>query len=213
MINRSLTICLVTITACIAISCGGGLFNEVVIGEQVWMRENLDVDTFRNGDPIPQAKTDEEWKIAGENGQPTWCYYENNPANGDRYGKLYNWYAVNDPRGLAPSGWHIPSDTEWTTLIDYLGGYAKAGTDMKSKNGWHEEGNGNNSSGFSGFPGGMRYYDGSYFFFIGKNGYWWSSSEKDTNSAWFRNLVYNSNSLDRLADEKQSGLSVRCIRD
>jgi uncharacterized protein (TIGR02145 family) len=106
----------------------------VTIGTQVWMTKNLNVDKFRNGDSIPQAKTDEEWKKAGENGQPAWCYYDNNPANGAKYGKLYNFYAVNDSRGLAPKGYHIPTDAEWTTLIDYLG--SDAGKKMKSKSAW-----------------------------------------------------------------------------
>jgi len=88
----------------------------MVIGTQTWKTLNLDVATFRNGDPIPEAKTDEEWKAAGENKQPAWCYYENDPMNGTNYGKLYNWYALNDLRGLAPTGWHIPTDLEWTVL-------------------------------------------------------------------------------------------------
>ena len=84
--------------------------SSVKIGSQVWATENLNVDRFRNGDPIPQAKTAEEWQNAGNNQQPAWCYYNNDPKNGESYGKLYNWYAVNDRRGLAPQGWHIPSD-------------------------------------------------------------------------------------------------------
>ena len=94
----------------------------VTIGTQVWMTKNLDLATFRNGDPIPEAKTDEEWEKAGENKQPAWCYYDNDPANGAKYGKLYNWYAVIDSRGLAPVGYHIPSDADWTKLNDFLGG-------------------------------------------------------------------------------------------
>jgi hypothetical protein len=108
--------------------------NEVKIGTQVWMTKNLNVDKFRNGDPIPQAKTREEWKAAGENKQPAWCYYDNDPANGVKYGKLYNWYAVNDARGLAPAGYHVPSDAEWTILENQLG--SDAGTKMKSTSGW-----------------------------------------------------------------------------
>jgi len=146
----------------------------VSIGGQVFMSKNLDVSTFRNGDPIPQAKTYEEWGRAGENQQPAWCYYNNDPANGAKYGKLYNWYAVNDSRGLAPEGWHVPSDAEWTILTDYLG--SDAGTKMKSKTGWNENGNGTNSSGFSGLPGGGR-NDGGAVNGIGHVGYWWSSSE------------------------------------
>ena len=107
---------------------------EVIIGNQVWMTKNLDVSTFRNGDPIPEAKTDEEWEKAGENKKPAWCYWDNDPANGAKYGKLYNWHAVNDPRGLAPDGYHIPTDAEWKILTKYLG--EKAGTKMKSTSGW-----------------------------------------------------------------------------
>ena len=122
------------------------VYKEVPIGKQVWMTKNLDVAKFRNGDPIPEAKTDEEWVKAGENEQPAWCNYDNNPANGSKYGKLYNWYAVNDPRGLEPQGWHIPSNDEWTVLTDYLGGELNAGAKMKSKTGWAEDGNGTNST-------------------------------------------------------------------
>ena len=109
---------------------------KVTIGTQVWTTKNLDVATFRNGDAIPQAKTDEEWKAAGENKQPAWCYYDNKAANGTKYGKLYNWYAVNDPRGLAPIGYHIPTDDEWTVLSTFLGGEDLAGKKMKSRSGW-----------------------------------------------------------------------------
>jgi uncharacterized protein (TIGR02145 family) len=130
----------------------------VTIGSQVWMTKNLDVATFRNGDSIPHAKTDEEWEKAGENKQPAWCYYNNDPANGAKYGKLYNWYAVTDSRGLAPVGYHIPTSAEWTKLTDFLGGEGVAGTKMKSKSGWNDyrgkSGNGTNSSGFNGLPGG-----------------------------------------------------------
>jgi len=182
----------------------------VSIGGQVFMSKNLDVSTFRNGDPIPQAKTYEEWGRAGENQQPAWCYYNNDPANGAKYGKLYNWYAVNDSRGLAPEGWHVPSDAEWTILTDYLG--SDAGTKMKSKTGWNENGNGTNSSGFSGLPGGTRNYNGT-FYTIGYDGYWWSSSETNTDDAWSRLLSYNLGNVNRNASPKESGFSVRCLRD
>ena len=110
------------------ISCGESSkekvdsIKEVVIGNQVWMAENLNVDTFRNGDPIPHAQTNKEWSKAGKNRQPAWCYYNNDAAIGAKYGKLYNWYAINDPRELAPKGYHIPNNEEWIALIDYLGG-------------------------------------------------------------------------------------------
>jgi uncharacterized protein (TIGR02145 family) len=125
---------------------------QIKIGTQTWTTTNLDVSTFRNGDEITEAKTDAEWNKPN----PAWCYYDNDPANGKIYGKLYNWYAVIDKRGLAPAGWHIPNDAEWWTLTDYLGGEAKAGTKMKSQSGWKNNGNGTNASGFAGLPGGCR---------------------------------------------------------
>ena len=202
----------------------------VTIGTQVWMTKNLDVATFRNGDPIPQAKTNEEWKKAGENQQPAWCYYDNDPANGAKYGKLYNWYAVNDSRGLAPVGYHIPSDAEWTILTDFLGGEEAAaarvagknldgdefaGTKMKSTDFWADyegnSGNGTNESGFSGLPGGG--FNGS-FNYIGKYGYWWSSTEFDSSNAWGRNLGYYLGNVFRYSGYfKRFGFSVRCLRD
>ena len=114
---------------------------------QIWTTDNLDVSTFRNGDAIPEAKTEAEWKEAGMNAQPAWCYYENDAANGKKYGKLYNWFAVNDARGLAPQGWHVPSDEEWTKLCDHLGGRHVAGEKMKSTTGWDDDGNGTNEIG------------------------------------------------------------------
>ena len=192
-------------------------YPKVTIGKQVWMTENLNVDKFRNGDPIPHVKTTEEWETAGNNGQPAWCYYEhravqNDPANGEKYGKLYNWYAVNDPRGLAPKGWHIPTDDEWTVLTNFLGGYEVAGYKMKSTSGWENYGNGNNSSGFSGLPGGFRHDSGPFFNF-GNYGSWWSSTEDGTLNAWARNLGYNYGFVYGYSTSKESGFSVRCLRD
>ena len=208
----------VMMTAMMLSSFGGGASTEegasteVTIGKQVWMGENLNVDNFRNGDPIPQAKTNEEWERAGKNNQPAWCYYDNDPAKGEKYGKLYNWYAVNDPRGLAPVRYHIPTNEEWIVLTDYLGGEYIAGTKIKSKNEWAEDGNGTNESGFSGLPGGSRDYDGT-FFGIGEKGLWWSSSENGTYNAWSRTLNYNDGNVYRSNYNKKEGFSVRCLRD
>lgn len=196
--------------------------NEVTIGKQVWMSQNLNVDKFRNGDPIPQAKTSAEFKEAGKNEQPAWCYYDSitSVKNGrfvyttiKRYGKLYNWYAVNDTRGLAPAGWHIPTDLEWTVLTDYLGGDSVAGTQMKSPRGWAKNGNGSNTSGFSGLPGGAcdnnGYCEGS-----GSSGYWWSSSDDEKRwNAIGRGLWDGYNSASKVIASKINGFSVRCIRD
>ena len=107
--------------------------DTVTIGSQIWATKNLSVTTFRNGDNIPEAKTSEEWKKAGKEKKAAWCYYNNDPANGEKYGKLYNWYAVSDPRGIAPEGYHVPGSLEWERLISGLGGNYAAGKKLKSK--------------------------------------------------------------------------------
>ncbi len=186
----------------------GGYTQTVTIGSQVWASTNLNVITYRNGDLIPQVQDKEAW---GNLTSGAWCYFDNDSSNGTKYGKLYNWYAVNDPRGLAPKGFHIPTDAEWSTLTDYLGGENKAGKKMKSLRGW-KSGNGNNSIGFSGLPGGSRNY---YVDFgsVGSYGTWWSSSETSTTDAWCRGLSYSNRRAARAYGFKQDGISVRCLRD
>jgi uncharacterized protein (TIGR02145 family) len=191
---------------------------EVKIGDQIWMGRNLDVATFRNGDPIPDAETDEEWDEAGENGKPAWCYYNYEPSNNYKYGKLYNWHAINDPRGLAPEGWSIPSDEQWTILTDNLGGEEVAGIKMKSSNDWAEEGVGNDESGFSALPGGFRDDLGRFKYSkIGEGGYWWSSTESDSFDAELqalnRHLSYDNNKVFCINASKGNGYSVRCIKE
>jgi uncharacterized protein (TIGR02145 family) len=190
----------------------------VKIGNQEWMAENLNTSKFRNGDLISEAKTRKEWQQAGREGKPVWSYYGNDPAKGSTYGKLYNWYAVNDPRGLAPPGWHVPSDAEWTQLMDYLGGEDIAGTKIKSSSGWNENGNGTNNSQFSGLPGGACADDG-YLGSVGYLGVWWSSTEDtsyyyDSDAyAWYRYLYFSKDNVIRYAHSKGNGFSVRCLRD
>lgn len=192
--------------------------SEVRIGSQVWMVKNLNVDKFLNGEPIPEAKTDEEWDNANNLRTAAWCYYENTPANGDKYGKLYNWFAVSDPRGLAPHGWHIPSDDEWSELVNYLN-TSDAGTKMKSKEGWNVSensvGNGSNESGFSGLPGGVRSYEGiSGFNFKNQWAYWWSCTEdSEYDAAWGWHLDCDETGISRFNYHKISGFSIRCIKD
>jgi uncharacterized protein (TIGR02145 family) len=179
---------------------------------QVWMTTNLDVTTYRNGDPIPQVTDPTQW--AGLT-TGAWCYNNNDPANGAIYGKLYNWYAVNDSRGLAPQGWHIPSDAEWTTLSTCLGGEIVAGGAMKEvgTTHWSTPNTGaSNSSGFAGLPGGYRGYSGM-FANVGGFGSWWSSTESGASAAWFRYLTYGVGDLGRDGDYETSGFSVRCLRD
>ena len=182
---------------------------EVTIGSQVWTTKNLDVETYCNGDAIPQVQDAAAWKNLKTG---AWCYYENNTANGTTYGKLYNWYAVNDKRGLAPKGYHIPSDEEWIILTNYLGGETIAGAKMKSSSGWGNNGNGTNTIGFAGLPGGFRNINGD-FNYINAGGDWWSSSKDETDYAWYRYLNGNSGNVGSYNGPKQNGFSVRCLRD
>ena len=182
---------------------------DVRIGNQVWTSKNLDVSTYRNGDDIPEVQDFKEWKNLTTG---AWCYYENKTANGATYGKLYNWFAVKDPRGLAPKGYHIPTNAEWTMLTDYLGGDSIAGTKIKSTSGWDNNGNGTNTSGFAGLPGGGRNGNG-VFGSVGAFGFWWSSSEFSTDYAWYRYLGDGNGNVGRSYFNKHYGFSVRCLRD
>ncbi|HEY1871392.1 MAG TPA: fibrobacter succinogenes major paralogous domain-containing protein [Chitinophagaceae bacterium] len=182
-------------------------YKSVKIGDQVWMTENLDLTTYRNGDTIPQVQDPKAWS---ELKTGAWCYYESKTEFGTRYGKLYNWYAVTDQRGLAPQGWHIPSDEEWTKLTIYLGGKIGTSLKIKSQRGWAKEGNGSNETGFAALPGGTRSVE--LFSFVGNYGYWWTSTEFDPYSAWNRFLGYNNTDIGRSTGWKQFGNSVRCIK-
>ncbi|MEX2234805.1 MAG: fibrobacter succinogenes major paralogous domain-containing protein [Cyclobacteriaceae bacterium] len=186
-------------------------YKSVKIGDQVWMVENLNVDRFRNGEAITHATTSEEWVRAGKEGKPAWCYYENKQENGQRYGKLYNWYAVTDPRGVAPEGYRVATDADWRLVTDFLGGEDAAGTKMKSPGGWVAKGNGTNESGFSGLPGGSRNLYGEFQY--GEQGaYWWTSTERDRELAWYRVIDQSPYYVYRTNYSKANGLSVRCVR-
>ena len=200
---------------------------SVTIGTQEWMWKNLDVDRYRNGDTIPQVTDPKEWKKLTSG---AWCYYDNDSAKGAIYGKLYNWYAVNDPRGLAPEGWHIASNEEWDILVSYLQNnkeywcndnsnyIAKSLATVES---WNSStftcsiGNNpdaNNSTGFSALPGGYRSPNGLYFE-LRKISFWWTSSEKNPSAAIHTNLVYNLRHIGNYYDYKEFGFSVRCVKN
>jgi uncharacterized protein (TIGR02145 family) len=197
--------------------------SEVTIGNQIWMTKNLNVDTFRNGDTIPEAKSAEEWVKAIRSKQPAWCYYNNDSSNGEKYGKLYNWYAVNDKRGLAPNGWHVSSDEEWTQLTDNIGGMKSAAVKMKAEEGWADvkfgakgnegyyTGNGNNKFYFSALPGGSRSNNGD-FSGVGESGFWWTSTSGTSSNAWNRS-IFCFDELLRHFSMKDYGYSVRCLKD
>lgn len=181
----------------------------VQIGTQVWMTKNLNVSRYRNGDLIPEVQDPTEWSNLTTG---AWCYLDNDPTNGAVYGKLYNWYAVNDPRGLAPNGWHIPSDNEWTTVTTFLGGANIAGEKMKATTGWGSSSvQATNSSGFSALPGSHRWFYGP--FLSSTIGNWWSSTPAEGTSAWNRSMAYNHSSVGRSNYGWKSGYSVRCVRN
>ena len=185
---------------------------SVTIGKQVWTSINLGVTAFQNGDKIPECKSGGQWYAYAQAEEPSWCYYQFDSINYAKYGKLYNWYAVNDPRGLAPLGYHIPNIEEWNQIITFLGGEMVAGGRMKSTSGWQKNGNGTNSSGFSGFPCGILSVHG----FTADDGYdiqWWSSSDWNSLYAESFRILYNSGKIYNLQDEKRNGLYIRCIRD
>ncbi len=186
--------------------------NEIIeIGDQIWQTKNLNVGKFRNGDLIPQVLSNEEWEQRTKEGVSAWCYYNNESDNGEKYGRLYNWWAVNDIRGLAPKGYHVPSNSEWQKLIKFLGGMMRAGNSMKNSSGWKNNGNDSNDSGFSALPGGKRDLFGSFESI--DEAYWWSSTESNSYMAWFYLLYFNDGEVIENQAYKDAGMYVRCIKD
>jgi uncharacterized protein (TIGR02145 family) len=198
-----------------AIDIDGKKYNVVKIGAQIWTKENLNVSKYRNGDIIPQVTDPTEW-INLTTG--AWCYYNNDAANGAVYGKLYNWYAVNDPRGLAPEGWHVPSDAEWTTLTTFLGGDTVAGGKMREAGTthWNTPNTGaTNTSGFTGLPGGFREPSNGDFRATNNSGNWWSSTENSMLESQSRSLSWANSNVTRNVNghQKRFGFSIRCIKN
>ena len=187
-----------------AITYAGVGYSTVQIGDQCWFAENLRTTTYLNGDAIPQNLSDGDWSSTSSGAM---AFYDNVPTNSG----LYNFFAVDDARGLCPSGWHVPTDAEWAILTDHLGGESVAGGQMKTNYGWFDGGNGTNSSGFSGLPGGFRYYSG-LFDYAGYYGYWWSSSPSGS-LVWYRYLSNDLGNVSRDDLDPQNGFSVRCVRD
>jgi uncharacterized protein (TIGR02145 family) len=183
---------------------------SVTIGTQIWTAQNMNVDKFRNGDQITEAKTTAEWLSAVKEKKPAWCYLSNDAGNGEKYGRLYNWFAVIDPRGLAPKGWHVPTDDEWKALMEQLGGDDEAAGKMKSTSGWSDNGKGTNESGFNALPGSSRAYYGT-FYEVGIFGYWWSATPT-VSGGGYGYWVDNSSVLGQSIFDKE-GLSVRCVKD
>ena len=190
----------------------GNVYPTIVIGDQEWMAENLRTGKYRNGNSIPQIQGNTDWSnaVAG-----AWCWYDNNSVYDRPFGKLYNWYAVNDGRGLCPIGWDIPTNAEWTALTDFLGGLDNAGGPMKESGSahWNSPNTGaTNASGFTGLPGGGR-VSLSSFSNLGNFGYLWSNTFESSSNAWFRFLSFSTDRIDLGNLDKWFGFSVRCIKD
>lgn len=185
------------------------------IGALEWMTMNLDVRAFRNGDPIPEARSEKEWQQAAQQGQPAWCLYQNDPAAGKKYGKLYNWFAVNDARGLAPAGWHVAKADEWQKLVESCGGMDFAGGKLKESGlvHWQNPNAGaDNATGFSALPGGYRDNLGKFFtrdFY----GAFWTATECGRLSAWARHLTRGDAKIYLDGMSKGYGFAVRCIKE
>ena len=208
------------LTALIFNSCQGGK-SGVRIGKQIWMAQNLSIENFRNGDTIPQAKTKQDWNDAKYDKLPAWCYFPNEDSS--LCGKLYNWYAINDKRGFAPDGWHIPTTKEWDELNGFLisegyGGFEaeklKSDTLWKSKiNKSMRNGNGDNLYGFNCVPCGAR---NRRYFFGRDNAYYWTSSvpRSRIEEAIVRKISYRNHTIGYHDDgDFEDGYSVRCIKD
>ena len=194
-------------------------YDIITIGTQTWMAENLKTTRYNDGTLIPLITDGTAWSTASGSGDDGYCWYNNEASNLITYGALYNWFAIdmlsNGAKNVCPVGWHVPTDGEWTTLTNYLGGTGVGGGKMKEAGlaHWNSPNNGaTNESGFSGLPGGYRNTNGA-FFLIGSNGFWWSSSEVDTSNAWDRVLFYNVVNGVRNNNDKRHGFSVRCLRD
>lgn len=192
----------------------GNIYNTVMIGTQFWMKENLKTTKYNDGAEIPYIKADSIWSSNSRGAQ---CEYDNNSAISEIYGRLYNWFVVTktNPKNVCPSGWHVPSDEEWTILTFYLGDGHIAGGKMKEKGTlhWIDPNIGaTDETGFTALPGGGRYYSGAYGS-LGESGFWWSSSERDSELALFSGIANSDNSMTNNSGLKTCGFSIRCIKN
>lgn len=186
--------------------------DTISVGNQVWMKYNLDVVKYRNGDPIPEVKvvTTQAWDSLKTG---AWCWYNCDSANYSKYGRLYNFYAVIDPRGLAPAGWHIPSEQEWALFSKSQGEDSVAGGKLKAISGWTEPNTGaSDHVGFRALPGGCRSKTFGYFG-EGTNAYFWTRSDNLEGSGYLRKLFNDSKAIERKTIDYITGLSVRCVKD
>jgi len=194
----------------------GNIYSTVTIGNQVWLAENLKVTKYRDGTPITNVTDAATW---GNLTTEAYCYYNNNSGNeADTYGAMYNWYALSDIRNIAPEGWHVSTDEEWSELIDYLGGDNIAGSKLAGNADlWNDGGLENDSefgtTGFTALPGGYRWNGNGNYENMGNMGYFWSATENSSTSGWFRKMHFTTTSIYRYDISKRDGFAVRLLRD
>jgi uncharacterized protein (TIGR02145 family) len=189
----------------------GNVYHSVTIGTQVWLVENLKVTHYRNGDAIPNVTGNTQWEASTTG---AYCNYDNSVVNGTTYGRLYNWYAVNDSRKICPTGWHVPSDVEWTVLTTYLGGAFDAGAKLKEKGTTHwklPNAGATNASGFTALPAGHRIFAGGFEYLLWGCGFW--GTNLVGNDATVMYLDYNTTDFYHALEGRNYGRSVRCIQD
>ena len=203
-----LLICLSSTLSAQVVDQDGYTYKTVIIGEQEWFAENLRTSKYNDSTSIPIVTDDNAWSNLFTG---AYCFYDNNADNNAMYGKLYNWYAVETDK-LCPTGWHVPTDAEWTTLSEFLGGELVAGKKMKSTSGWEYNSNNSNLIGFSGLPGGYRDNYGKFNNF-GEYACWWSSNEYMLNYAYAFGLINDYGFLLIGSFNKEEGFSVRCLKD
>jgi uncharacterized protein (TIGR02145 family) len=198
----------------------GNTYATIVIDTQEWMAENLRTTTYANGDPIPNVTSNNEWENLTSG---AWVHYNNNNQYEEPYGKLYNWYAVSDQRNVCPNGWHVATDGDWNTLINFLDSNAFGGDITPNLSGGKMKSSGTqywqspnaeatNESGFSAIPGGSRGSVGN-FNSLGYTGIWWTSTEANSLYVYYRFMKHDNGSISKFSDVKGFGHSVRCVRD
>jgi len=189
----------------------GNIYHTVTIGTQVWMVENLMTTRFNDGTDINLVTGNESWENNSSSG---YSWYDNDITNKTPYGALYNWFTA-QRSNLCPTGWHVPTDTEWSTLEDYLGGTAVAGGKLKEAGITHwidPNADGTNECGFTALPGGSRHIDGT-FDGMGETAFWWTSTVYNTYYAWYRYVYYSNSYVSRYNWDARNGFSVRCVKN
>jgi uncharacterized protein (TIGR02145 family) len=203
----------------------GNTYSIVNIGTQVWMAENMKATRYNNNTPIANVTSDAAWAVLGT---PAYCWFNNDIANKNVYGAMYNWYTIRDGNVCPTTGWHVPTDDEYATLELYLGmtsgslpgqvwAWGWRGTDqgaqMKSTTGWASGENGTNTSGFSALPGGYRFAENGAFNDLGNLTYWWTSTEADLNISTYRRLDGVNSGVFRGSVQQEGGKYIRCVKN